>query len=168
LTDKGGMMIDCGALLVRLRAYPSHFHRILPPCPGERIEAVEKELGKLPTSLTAMLTHANGAELFICPDASFTLFGISTNPPLPPFEWAPDWYIDKFTPKWRAAGSNRHDDWAIAMTNYGGLILLDRLETIKEWDTGQSIWLVEGLALSEWIEKVISEGEVIMAETESN
>lgn len=158
-------MFDWGAFVVRLRAYPPHFHRILPPCPGERIEAVEKELGKLPTTLTAMLSHFNGAKLFLSAGPSFSLFGISTNPPLPPLEWAPEWCIDKFTPKWRAAGPNRQDDWAIAMTNYGGLILLDGNETIKEWDTGQSTWLSKNLPLVEWIENVISEGEVVMAET---
>ncbi len=155
-------MFEWGAFVARLRAYPSHFHRTLPPCPGERIEAVERELGKLPTTLKAMLRHFNGAKLF---DASFRLFGISTIPPLPPLEWAPEWCIDTFTPKWRAAGSNREGDWAIAMTNYGGLILVDENETIKEWDTGQSTWLLKNLPLGEWIEKVMSEGEVIMAET---
>lgn len=155
-------MFDWGALLVRLQAYPPHFHRILPPCPGERIEAVEKELGKLPTTLKAMLRHFNGAKLF---DASFSLFGISLIPPLPPLEWAPEWCVDKFTRKWRAAGSGRQGDWAIAMTNYGGLILLNGNERIKEWDTSQSTWLLKDLPVGEWIEKVISEGEVIMAET---
>ena len=51
------------------------------------------------------------------------------------------------------------------MTNYGGLVLLDADETIKEWDTGQSTWLSRNLPFGEWIEKVISEGEVIMADT---
>lgn len=156
------MMFDWDAFLVRLQAYPSHFHHFLPPCPGERIEAVEKDLGKLPATLKAMLKCFNGAELFL---RSFSLFRISTVPPLPPFEWAPEWCIDAFTPKWRAAGSNRQGDWAIAMTNYGGLVLLDANETIKEWDTGQSTWLVKNLPFGEWIEKVIREGEVIMAET---
>ena len=64
-----------------------------------------------------------------------------------------------------AAGSNREHDWAIAMTNYGGLILLDRRKTITEWDTGQSTWLLRNLRFSEWIEKVISEGELITTET---
>lgn len=159
------MMFDWGAFLNRLRAYPSYFHQILPPCPSERINAVENELGKLPTVLKAMLRHFNGAKLFLSAGPSFSLFGVSTIPPLPPFEWAPNWYIDKFTPLWRTAGSNRQSDWAIAMTNYGGLILLDGDGAIKEWDTGQSTWLSKSLPFGEWMEKVISEGEIIMAET---
>lgn len=154
-------MFDWAGFLVRLQAYPPHFHRILQPCPVERIEAVEKELGKMPATLTAMLRQFNGAKLF---DASFSLFGISTIPPLPPLEWAPEWCIDKFTPKWRAAGSNRQEDWAVAMTNYGGVVLLDLNGTVKEWDTGESIWLSRDLAFEEWIETLITEGEAIMAE----
>jgi hypothetical protein len=158
-------MFDWDVLLVRLRAYPSHLHRFLPPCPPERIEAVEKELGKLPTTLKEMLGRFNGAELFCSAGPSVTIFRISTIPPLPPLEWAPEWCIDAFTPKWRAVGSNRQRDWAIAMTNYGGLILLDGDGTIKEWDTGQSIWLVRNLPFSEWIEKEIHEGEIMIEET---
>ena len=37
-------------------------------------------------------------------------------------------------------GVNREGDWAIAMTNYGGLILLDKNENIHEWDTGEHRW----------------------------
>ena len=37
-------MFDWDAFLVHLRAYPAHFHRILSPCPLERIEAVEMEI----------------------------------------------------------------------------------------------------------------------------
>ena len=158
-------MFDWSAFLVRLRADPSHFHRILPPCPDEPIEAVEMELGKLPATLNEMLKRFNGAELFCNPNAMVSFFRMSTIPPLPALEWAPDWYIDTFTRKWREAGSSRHGDWAIAMTNYGGLVLLDENETIKEWDTGQSNWVSRDLPLEMWIENVISEGEVMMAES---
>ena len=156
------MMFDWGAFSVRLQAYPSGFHQFLPPCLEERIYSVEKELGELPTTLKEMLRHFNGAKLF---DGSFRLFGISVTPPLPPLEWAPEWCIDAFTRRWRAAGSNRECDWAIGITNYGGLILLNDNETVKEWDTGQSIWLSRDLPLETWIENVISEGEAIMAES---
>lgn len=106
-----------------------------------------------------MLNRFSGAKLFsnACPYIS--LFGISTNLPPTPFEWSPEWCIDAFTRRWRAAGSNRQDDWAIAMTCYGGLILLDGNERVKEWDTGQSIWLTRDIAIDEWIENVIREGE---------
>jgi hypothetical protein len=158
------MMFDWDTFLVRLKAYPSHFHRILPPCPGERIEAVEKELGKLPTTLKEMSERFNGAELFISGSPFVSVFRISTIPPLPPLEWASEWCIDTFTRKWRAAGHNRQDDWAVAMTNYGGLVLLNKDGTVKEWDTGQSTWLSRNLPFAEWIENVMSEGETIMAE----
>jgi hypothetical protein len=158
-------MFDWDTVCSRLRAYPPHFHQILSPCPVERIEAVENELGKLPPALREMLRRFNGAELYRSPNPFVTIFGISTTPPLPPLEWAPEWCIDTFTRKWRAAGTNRQNDWAIAMTNYGGLILLDGNESIKEWDTSQSIWLSRNLAVGEWMEKVIDEGEIVIAET---
>lgn len=113
-----------------------------------------------------MLQRFNGAELFISGGALVTFFRISTEPPLPPLEWAPGWCVDAFTRKWRAAGPNRQDDWAIAMTNYGGLVLLDRDGTIKEWDTGESKWLTENVLLDKWITKVIREGDSVMAELE--
>jgi hypothetical protein len=158
------MSFDWDAFLGRLRAYPPEFHRVLPPCSAERIEAVEKELGRLPQTLKEMLKHLNGAELFIVGLPYLSLFGISTIPLLPPFEWSTGWYIDTFTPKWRATGSGRQNDWAIAMTNYGGLILVDGDETVKEWDTGESRWLCERLPFHKWIEKVMSEGDVTTAE----
>jgi hypothetical protein len=159
------MMFDWDALLVRLRAYPPNTHRTLPACPGERIDAVEKELGKLPTTLKEMLARFNGAELFICGSPLVSVFRISTIPALPRLEWAPDWCIDVFTRKWRTGGSNRQGDWAIGMTNYGGLVLLSADDTIKEWDTGQSVWLSKNVPFGEWIEKVVSEGETMMAES---
>lgn len=77
-------MFDWDAFVVRLRAYPFHFHRILPPCPGERIEAVEKEIGELPQTLWEMLKRFNGAELFIAGSPLVSFFRISTSPTLPP------------------------------------------------------------------------------------
>ena len=156
-------MFDWDAFVARLRAYPAGVHQLLPPCPDDRVRAVEKELGKLPETLEEMLKRFNGANLFISAGL-LSLFRISTIPPLPPLEWAPQWCIDKFTPQWRAAGSNRQGDWAIAMTNYGGLVLLDADGTVKEWDTGESRWLSKNMPLGEWIEKMMSEGEVIMAD----
>ncbi|MDX1948696.1 MAG: SMI1/KNR4 family protein [Pirellulaceae bacterium] len=157
-------MFDWDSLLVRLRTYPSHFHRLLPPTSGERIEEVERELGKLPQTLAEMLMRFNGAELFIAGSPLVSFFRISTSPPLPPLEWAPEWCIDKFTPQWRTAGPNRKGDWAIAMTNYGGLVLLDADGIVKEWDIGESKWVSGKQSLEHWIENVMSEGEAIMAE----
>lgn len=50
------------------------------------------------------------------------------------------------------------------MTNYGGLVLLDDDGSVKEWDTGESKWVAERQPLEQWIEKMMSEGEAIMAE----
>jgi hypothetical protein len=159
------MMFNWDAFLVRLRTYPSRIHRFLPPCPDEQIRAVEKHLGPVPVTLEAMLNRFNGAKLFINAGPFISLFGISTDLPSSPFEWSAEWCIDTFTPRWRAAGPNRQNDWTIAMTNYGGLILLDGGETISEWDTGQSMWLSKNLPLSEWIESIINDGEAMIADS---
>ncbi len=158
-------MYDWDNFLLRMKAYPAAYHRFQPPCTRDRLQEMENELGTLPISLKAMLMHFNGARLFISAGESISIFGISTIPPLPPLEWAAEWCIDKFTPKWRAAGSGRESDWAVAMTNYGGLILLDGTERINEWDTGQSTWLSKNLSIGEWIENVIKEGEAMMADS---
>lgn len=158
-------MFDWDAFLVRLRAYPSRFHRFLPPCPEEQIRAVETHLGPLPMTLKAMLNRFNGAKLFIGAGPFISLFGISTDLPPSPLEWSEEWCIDTFTPRWRGAGPNRQNDWAIAMTNYGGLILLDGSETISEWDTGQSMWLSKNLPLGEWIESIVNAGEAMIVDS---
>ena len=156
-------MFNWNYFLARLRAYPSFYHKFLPPCPRERIEAVESEFGKFPQLLQEMLAHFNGAKLFIASGPLLNFFRISAIPAPPPFDWATDWCIETYTAAWRGAGSDRHGDWAFAMTNYGGLILLDADTTVKEWDTGESRWLRKNLPFEQWIEKIISEGEQIMA-----
>jgi hypothetical protein len=161
-------MFDWDSFIARLSAYPDGMHRLLPPCPDERIRALDTELGHFPHVLNEMLRRANGIELFCCPNATTTLFGISTIPALPPFEWAPDWHIDKFTPKWRALGSDREDDWAIAMTNYGGLVLLNADGITKEWDTCERRWLSINLPFSDWIDKEMREGDVTLAELQAD
>src|ERR1700687_2139736 len=114
------MIFDWNSLLARLRSYPPNIHRLLPPCPRERIATVESEQGQLPKALKEMLKRMNGGELFIRAGPMLSVFGISIVPPLPPTEWAPDWWIDKFTPTWRQAGLGGQDDWVIAMMNFGG------------------------------------------------
>ena len=159
------MTYDWTALMDRLRNYPSSYHHFLAPCPPDRITAAETELGTMPEVLRDMLQHFNGAELFDATDPLLTLFGVTTVPPLPPLEWGEDWYIDKFTPYWRASGANLDDDWAIGMMNYGGLILFNQSRGISEWDTGERRWLLENTSLDDWIEKVIVDGETVMEET---
>ena len=157
-------MYDWKAFSLRLREHPGFFHRLLPPCQKEQIESFGRKLGSLPDTLKEMLSNFNGAELFISGSPLVSFFRISSTPPLPPLEWAPEWCIDSITREWRDAGDNRNGVWAIAMTNYGGLILLDADEFISEWDTGEGRWVLEKQSLEQWIEKLICEGEKVMAE----
>ncbi len=148
----------------RLQEYPSGYFRLLAPCPSERIEAAERRLGAMPPTLKDMLQHFNGAELFIAAVPMLTICGVTTVPPLSPLEWGENWYIDKLTPDWRTSGSNRDNDWAIGIMNYGGLILFNESHGIGEWDTSESRWLFESMVLDDWVEKVIADGETMMAE----
>jgi SMI1 / KNR4 family (SUKH-1) len=157
------MKVDWEQVLNRLRAHPPRIHNILPPCSEDRIEAVQRELGKLPDILIDMLKHFNGAELFIRGGPYVSIFGISTVPPLPPLEWAPDWYIDKFTPGWRSSW-NEQSVWVIAVMSYGGVIVLEPDGTIKEWDSSERKWGPGKPSLGDWVEAVMSEGDVVMTE----
>jgi hypothetical protein len=149
----------------RLDSYPPGTDTFLPPCSEERLQAVESELGRLPAGIIDMLKHFNGANLFKCPGQLVAVFGISTIPPLPAFEWGVDTYIDKFTPLWRAAGENRQNDWAIAMMNYGGLVIVDAAERVREWDTAVGEWDPRSFdGLAEWAEDILSEGDAFLKE----
>jgi hypothetical protein len=159
------MNIDWQDFLRRLRsAYTPGTHRILPPCPLDRIEAVQAEFGALPEDLARMLRHFNGAELFIKTMPLISVFGISTVPSLSPEEWAPEWYIEKFTPKWRSGG-HRNDQWPIAMKNYGVLILIDSRGMTKEWATGQRSWEGKELGLNDRFMELLREGEIYVSES---
>src|SRR6266446_1048383 len=158
------MRIDWASVIGRLRAYPAGTHRILPPCADRRLQEVQTKLGRMPTALVEMLRHFNCAELFIKTGPLVSIFGVSTIPPLSPHEWATDWYIDKFTPAWRASGLDS-GGWPIAMMNYGGLILLDSNCTTKEWDTAQKAWSATELSFNAWVEALFREGEAYLAES---
>src|SRR5580704_15904853 len=99
--ENNKMSVDWANVLARLNAYPAGTHKFLPPCPEEKIEAVQMDLGKMPEELASMLRHFSGAHLFDRTGPLISLFGITPASPLPPFEWAPDWCIDKYTPEWR-------------------------------------------------------------------
>ena len=74
-------------------------------------------------------------------------------------------YIDKFTPKWRESGPNRSGDWAIGMTNYGGLLLFQcNLGASKNGIPVRADGFSQICHFDDWIEKVIKDGEVMMAE----
>lgn len=126
------------------------------------MKAVELELGIMPLTLKEMLSQFNGAKLFVRAIPFLRLFRVSTVPAPSPLEWAPEWCIDTYTRKWREADNGRDNDWAFAITNYGGLLLLDETESIKEWDTQQGVWLARDVLLTEWIEKMICDGEQMM------
>jgi hypothetical protein len=158
---------DWATFLARLHAYTQGVHAIGPPVLRTRLDAVEEELGKLPSELVDMLDHFNGAELFIWSGPMLTMFGLSEASPVSKLKWAENWYIDKFTPKWRAAGDGRESQFAIGMTNYGGLILFEN-GRIREWDTAQREWAPSNYELSEWLEKVLHDGEVFLRELNSH
>jgi hypothetical protein len=54
------------------------------------------------------------------------------------------------------------------MMSYGGLILFDWNETVKEWDTSESRWLLNDMPLRTWIGKIMQEGDLMLAELESD
>ena len=58
-----------------------------------------------------MLKHFNGGELFFDAGPCITVFGLSLPADDPNF----DWFIDRFTPKWRSI-RQRPKDWVIGMT----------------------------------------------------
>ena len=151
------MKIEWQLFLERLNAFGTEAHKILPPCAEDRLEAIQAQLGKMPTALVEMLRTFDGAQLFDNGGPLVSIFGISTIPPLPPLEWAPDWYIDKFTPVWRA--KQKRNDWAIGITSYGVLFLMDQEGAISKWDTGQKGWESRNQLLGQWMEELMREGE---------
>jgi len=158
------MKPDWQNILRTLDAYPYDVHRVLPPCPKDRREEVETALGSMPEPLADMLNQFNGADLFQRGLPLVTIFGLSAIPPLPPLEWAIDWYIDKFTPPWRSADEGRESDWVIAMMVYGGLIIFDQNGTVRDWDTARAIWGDKTWDFPGWIDDILAEGELYMRE----
>jgi hypothetical protein len=158
------MKLDWTKTVERLNRYPTKTHRFLPPCPKERVATVQTELGKLPEVLVEMLVHFNGARLFKKTVPFVSIFGISTIPAMPPLEWAKDWYIDKFTPAWRLRESGRQNQWAIAMMNHGGLIILEGPDKITQWDMAQKKWESKAWKFDEWVENLLTEGDLYLQE----
>ena len=158
------MNLDWQQIIHHFQDYPPRVHKLLPPCNEERLETIQTELGTMPDELIDMLKHFNGARLFKKSGPLVSIFGISIIPALPPLEWATDWYIDKFTPKWRAVGEGRENDWTIGMMNYGGLIILNQDGVVREWDTAQKVWDPLTLEFGEWVEKILREGDIFMRE----
>jgi hypothetical protein len=157
------MSLDWTDVLHRLQCYRTGLHHIRPPCPAESIDYTQRLLGSMPETLVKMLRTFNGAKLFNLEGPVYSIFGVSTIPRLPELDWAPDWYIDKFTPLWRRS-SGRVRDWAIAMTNYGGLVLMDEYGLVSEWDTSQRNWSQRNTQIETWIGTVFYEGDICLHE----
>lgn len=157
------MKIDWREILGHLDTYPTGTHTLLAPCPTDRIVASEKEIGALPDSLKEMLAHFNGAELFVDALPFVTLFALTVPPQMSAQDWAPDWYIDKYTKAWRSAGG-QPGEWAIAMTSYGGLFILDSKDVVREWDTGSSAWGPTQWIFPQWVKQLLVEGDAAFNE----
>ena len=159
------MDFDCQKLMNRIRAHPDDWCTLLPPCFPKDIAEVEKRLrSEISPALSDMLQCFNSAEFFIAAIPLLTFFPVSNIAAHTPPDWAAGWYVDEFTAKWRADSAHRDQDWAVAITNYGGLILFDAEEHIKEWDINESRFIIEQMPFEQWIEKVFAEGEAMMRE----
>jgi len=114
----------------------------------------ERRLGQMPNDLVKMLDAFNGGELFVDAIPFVTIFGLS----LSADKTTSDWFIDRFTPSWRS-GPGKPMDWAIGMTNYGGLVILGGDLFVRIWDTSEKQWTDNQLLLlDEWIVKIMKEG----------
>jgi hypothetical protein len=159
------MALNWRNIIRRLDNYPHGTHQFFPPCGDERLREVQSELGRLPDDVVDMLRHFNGAGLFEKPTWLVTVFGVSTIPSPPEFEWAEDWCIDKYTPRWRAAGEGRQNDWAVAMMSYGVLVIVSGDRRVREWDTAQGIWEPRSFdSFDEWFEEIFREGDIYLRE----
>lgn len=144
--------------IMEINNFPQSIHRFLPGATDKNLQVLIERIGRIPDFLEKLLREFDGAELFISGIPFLTIFRSMNNPPLPAMEWSLEWCVDVYTKKWREinAGSK---DIAIAMTNYGGLVLLDEKGKIKEWDTSEGRWLIQNMPITEWFEKIISEGK---------
>ncbi len=145
-----------------IKDFPTGVHRFLPGATDENLQILTERIGKLPEFLEKLLKEFDGAELFINGIPFLTIFRSINNPPLTALEWSSEWFIDNYTKKWRESNTERNDDFAIAMTNYGGLILADKKGKIKEWDTSEGRWIFQNMLTTDWFEKIVLEGKEIL------
>lgn len=149
--------MDWKQFCVEIQASPPLALNARPPCADALIESTTAALGPMPSWLVAMLKTFNGAELCVGASANVTLFGISNGGE------AIDWFVDRFTEKWRAH-NHRDGDWTFAMTSYGGLLVARQNGAIKEWDTGPAIWLQEWSCIEAAAEWMLREAKQTAAE----
>jgi hypothetical protein len=157
------MSLDWTDALARLKRYPEETHLFRPPCPDDRIQEVELALGSIPEPIKDMLRRFNGARLFMKYIQMITVFGVSVTPAPPEFDWGPEYWIDKYTPVWRET-RQRPRDWVIAVSNYGGISVLQDDGRIREWDTGAYRWGPMDENFDDWIERILKEGDEYMNE----
>ena len=157
------MTLKWDSFISQLNEFPEGTHNFVPAGPETRIAKVEAEFGKMPSSLIEMVRHCNGAQLFCNTGPLITLFGISPRRRVSRFEWAPDWYIDKFTRVWREVNPES-DLWAFAMWNFGCLMVLSGNGRVREWDMSVRDWGQSFRSMNQWYEFVIDEGRVCMLE----
>ena len=50
------------------------------------------------------------------------------------------------------------------MTNYGGLMILDREEWVREWDTAAADWNGTRVSFNAWYELIARDGDDYMKE----
>jgi len=152
---------DWTSFEARLRAHPAGVHQFQPSAIATCLERATSRVGALPSFCEAMLSSTNGIELFINGGPFATLFGVSPETPVSTLEWAPDWYIDAFTPTWRKA-RNGGTDVVTGVTCYGTLFVFRTRQTVQEWDTQAGDWCSEEGPVEEWLERLIVEGEEFM------
>lgn len=134
-------------------------HRLKAPCPPERILQVSEELRGMPPCIHSMLNSFNGGKLFARAMPMVTLFGLSTTTD----SGAVDWFIDVWTPKWRAA-DGATDDWVFGITNYGGVLVIRSDNSVRQWDGAARRWEGDSVPLNVWTEQILLEGEKYMTD----
>jgi hypothetical protein len=134
-------------------------HRLMPPCPEERIEWLEQRWGSLDPTLRSMLLLFNGAELFIDAVPMVTVLGISTEPPQPPLVWPKECCMDYWLDSRPYSGK---PGWPIARTNYDSLWIFDG-QKVQEW-YAEGDGMGQALIFSAWAEQVIEDGKKYLTE----
>jgi hypothetical protein len=161
--------VEWDQILVRIASYPAGVHRLLAPVPRERIAIVERQVGTMPDVLVEMLLRFNGAELFRSGSELISIFGVTTSQPLSRLEWSPDYMIEKFTARWRAAGAGTRDrsrSWAFAIMNYGGLQIIDGEGLVEEWDSAQSNFSPWRKTFDQWLQDLFREGDEFLRDND--
>jgi len=143
-----------------LREYPAGIHQLRPPCDNESLERLRCALGEPPSVVRGMLETFDGAKLFNRCGPMLTIFGVSAQIDRDPLEFAPDWYIDKYTPAWRSSIGS--EGWVLGMMSYGGLVVLDN-EVVREWDIVHHEWISDELTVRAWAERILHDGNECLA-----